>query len=89
MTTGSSPRRNARRDRMLMLGYFETHSVTGVVYDKHSRDQNWLIDQKFLRAEIDHHPPNSDWPRIIVKITELGRLALDEFRHADQPAAAP
>jgi hypothetical protein len=90
MTTGSSPRRNARKDRMIMLGYFDAHSATGVVHDKHSKDQQWLLDQKYLKAEIDHHPPNSDWPRVIVKITELGRTALAEFRHAEpMEATAP
>jgi hypothetical protein len=89
MTTGSSPRRNARRERLILLGYFETHSVTGVVFDKSSRDQAWLIEQGFIKAEIEHHPPNSDWPRIIVKITELGRAALDEFRHTErEPVSA-
>lgn len=91
MTADSGPRRSAhsaRRERMIMLSYYETHSVTGVVFDKHSKDQAWLLEKKYLKAEIDHHPPGSDWPRIIVKITELGREALKEFNHAATADAA-
>jgi hypothetical protein len=46
-----------------------------VSYDKAS-DQAWLLKRAYLGAEIDHRPPGSDWPRVILKITDRGREAL-------------
>jgi len=65
----------ANRERLLLLGHYETHAATGLPYDRKSGDQQWLLKQGYLTAEIDHHPVDSDWPRIVLKITEAGRAA--------------
>jgi hypothetical protein len=80
------PRRTSRRERMIMLSYYEQQSAVGVPHDKQNRHQAWMLEQKYLKAEIEHNPPGSDWPRVILKITELGRAALEDFRHSSEPA---
>jgi hypothetical protein len=50
-----------------------------VPHDKASRDQEWLLRPGDLRAEIEHYP-QSEWPHVVVKLTDREREALRD-RH--------
>jgi hypothetical protein len=60
--------------RLGVLAYCARNDA--VPHDKASSDQAWLLKQSYLRAEIEQRPPGSDWPRVILKITDRGRQAL-------------
>jgi hypothetical protein len=60
--------------RLAVLGYIARNDV--VPHDRGSADQAWLLKQNFVRAEIEQRPGGSDWPRFVLKVTDLGREAL-------------
>jgi hypothetical protein len=65
--------RGISRGQLTVLGFVARNDA--VAHDKASRNQEWLLQRGYLRAQIEH-PPGSEWPRVVLKITDRGREAL-------------